>query len=107
MGEELTDGLLDVAVADAVYVLLRGHPELELSVDGWSSFYVLEETTASLRAVGIMTLLPTGELPMEVELSREADRTRYSLSMGLADTRWTSLSESKRWKSVYLYANRD
>jgi hypothetical protein len=104
---EFADNTSDAAVAAAVYVLLRGHPDLHLAVDGWTTFHVIRETTASLKAVGIMTILPTGELPLEVELSREPNGARYLLRVGLVDERWHSLSESKRWKSVYLYATQD
>jgi hypothetical protein len=92
------------ALADAVYVFLRGHPNLDIAVDGWSMFQVVEETTTSLKAVGIMTVLPSGELPMELELSRESNATRYWMRICLVDECWSSLSESKRWKAVYLYA---
>jgi hypothetical protein len=91
-------------LADAVYVLLRGDPNLDVAVDGWSMFQVVQETTTSLKAVGIMTVLPSGELPMELEFSRESNATRYRLRMSLVDEGWYSLSESKRWKAVYLYA---
>jgi hypothetical protein len=66
---------------------------------------IVRETTTSLRAVGIMHVLPPDELPLEVELSREVGSTRYWLRIGVGDTRWYSLSDSKRWKAVYLYAD--
>jgi hypothetical protein len=98
------DASRDEALADAAYLFLRGHPDLDIAVDGWSMFQIVEETAPSLKAVGIMTVLPSGELPMELELSRGSNSTRYRLRMGLVDEGWFSLSKSKRWKAVYLYA---
>lgn len=100
---EVTDYSRD-PVADAIYIFLRGLPDLDLPVDGWTSFHVVGEATESLTAVGIMTVLPTNELPLEVEFWTESNQMRYRLRVGLVDERWHSLSESKRWKSVYLYA---
>lgn len=65
------------------------------------------ETATSLRAIGIMHVLPTGELPIEVELTREPRSTRYLIRIGADDSRWGSLSDSKRWNAVYLYATGD
>ena len=65
---------------------------------------LVQETRTSLRAVGIMHVLPAGELPLEVELSREFGSTRYRVRVGIEDARWNSLTDSKRWKVVYLYA---
>jgi hypothetical protein len=103
VGGELTDYSRD-PLADATYIFLRGLPDLDLSVDGWTSFHVIRETEVSLTAVGIMTVLPADDLPLEVEFSTESNETRYLVRVGLVDERWHSLSESKRWKSVYLYA---
>ena len=66
---------------------------------------VVHETRTALRAVGIMYVLPASELPLEVELSREFGSTRYRVRVGVEDGRWGSLSDSKRWKVVYLYAS--
>jgi hypothetical protein len=104
---DLADNASERAVANAVYVLLRGDRNLHLTVDGWTSFHVIHETPVSLKVVGIMTILPSDDLPLELELSRESNGARYLLRIGLADERWQSLSESKRWKSVYLYATQD
>jgi hypothetical protein len=68
---------------------------------------LVRENAASLQAVGIMHILPTGELPLEVELSREPALTRYRLRIGVGDARWDALSHSKRWSAVYLYAGRE
>jgi len=104
---DLPDNLSDAALADAIYGLLRGDRDLHLAVDGWTSFHVTHETPLSLKVVGIMTILPADDLPLEVDVSRDSNGARYLLRIGLADERWYSLSESKRWKSVYLYATQD
>lgn len=94
----------DDALAESIYDLLRGDPELPLSVDGWLMFYVIAETEASLRAVGVMAILPADDCPMEVELKWEADAICYSLCLGNVGSTWWSQSESKRRNAVYLYA---
>lgn len=94
----------DDALAESIYDLLRGDPELPLSVDGWLMFYVIAETEASLRAVGVMAILPADDCPMEVELKWEADAICYSLRLGSVGSSWRSQSESKRRNAVYLYA---
>jgi hypothetical protein len=95
----------EAAFTYASYLYLRGIPNIDVAVDGWRMLRLVSETAASLRAVGIMYVLPTGEIPIEVELSRELRSTRYWLRVGMDDSRWGSLSDSKRWKAVYLYAN--
>ena len=80
-------------------------PNLDIAVDGWRMLRLVRETPTSLRAVGLMHVLPAGELPIEVELSRDVGSTRYRLRIGVGDARWDSLSDSKRWNAVYLYAS--
>ena len=77
------------------------------AVDGWRLLRLVHEGEASLRAVGLMYVLPSSELPLEVQLSRVPGSTRYWARMGLNDERWKSLSDAKRWKVVYLYASGD
>jgi len=84
---------------------LRFIPNLDAAVDGWRILRLVREDATSLQAVGIMHVLPTGELPLEVELSREPASTRYRLRIGIGDARWEALSHSKRWNAVYLYAS--
>lgn len=84
---------------------MRAIPSLDVAVDGWKTLRLVSETRTSLRAVGIMYVLPASELPLEVELSREVSSTRYRVRVAVEDARWNSLSESKRWKAVYLYAS--
>jgi hypothetical protein len=93
------------AFAYALELYLRAIPNLDTAVDGWRMLRLVRENATSLQAVGIMHVLPTGELPLEVELSREPALTRYRLRMGIGDARWDALSHSKRWKAVYLYAS--
>jgi hypothetical protein len=100
-----TDPAGEEAFTYALELYLRTIPKLDVAVDGWRMLRILRETAASLRAVGIMYVLPTGELPLEVELSRELGSTRYWLRMGIGDACWDSLSDSKRWTAVYLYAS--
>lgn len=92
------------ALAESVYHLLRGDPDLPLSVDGWRMFRVVDETEATLRAVGVMAILPADDCPMEVELKWEADAISYSLRLGVVGAGWWAKSESKRWKAVHLYS---
>jgi hypothetical protein len=100
-----TDPAGEEAFTYALELYLRVIPNLDVAVDGWRMLRIVRETAASLRAVGIMHVLPTGELPLEVELSRELGATRYWLRIGMGNACWDSLSNSKRWKAVYLYAN--
>lgn len=67
---------------------------------------IVSETDDFLRAVGIMYVLGTGEfeLPMEVELSKQRGSISYSVRIGINDARWRLLTDSKRWKAVYLYS---
>lgn len=78
---------------------------LNAALDGWKMFRFVIDTATSLRAVGIMHVLPRGELPVEVTLSTGLEGTRYWLQIGTGDSRWESLSDARRWKAVYLYAS--
>jgi hypothetical protein len=101
-----TDPSDEAAFAYALELYLRAIP-IRVVLDGWKQLQLVHETATSLRAVGLMTVLPTGERPLEVELFREHGSTRYWLRTGVDDAHWRSLSESKRWKAVYLYASGD
>jgi hypothetical protein len=79
-------------------------PGIDGSLDDWKMLRVVTETANSLRAVGLMYALPSGELPVEVELSLQGGSLEYIVRVGAADAQWNSLSKSKRWKAVYLYA---
>jgi hypothetical protein len=98
------DPLSDEAFTYALYLFLRTVPDLDVTVDGWRMVKLIRETAVSIRAVGIMQLLPSGDLPMEVEFSKGPDMIRYWIRVGTGDPLWYSRSESKRWNAVYLYA---
>jgi hypothetical protein len=102
-----TDPSSEAAFGYALELYLSSIPNLGVALDGWSQLRLVRETATSLRAVGIMYVLPTAELPVEVDLSRDRDSTHYFIRIGINDDRWSSLTESKRWKAVYLYASGD
>ena len=99
-----TDPAGEDAFSYAFELYLRALPHLGVTVDGWRMLRIVDETRTSLRAVGIMHILPAGERPLEVDLCREGGSIRYRLRVGM-DARWNSLSDSKRWKAVYIYAS--
>lgn len=47
-----------------------------------------------------MYVLPSGLLPLEIELTRKGNEVHYEMWIGDAG----SCSESKRWSALYLYA---
>lgn len=89
----------------ALELFLRAN--LNAALDGWKMCRLVVDTETSLRAVGIMHVLPHGELPVEVTLSTGLQGTRYRLQIGICDSRWESLSDAKRWKAVYQFATRE
>jgi hypothetical protein len=93
------------AFAYALALFLRVIPDLDVPLDGWKMFRLASETATSLRAVGIMHVLPRGLLPVEVTLSKDPRGTQYRVQIGTGDSQWESLSDSKRWGAVYLYAS--
>jgi hypothetical protein len=94
-------------LATALYFLLWSIEELEVSVDGWSLLQVVRESDDSLDAVGLMTLLPNGSIPMAISVRAAADGIAWSAQVAVPDQEWDSLSHSKRWNSVYLHATGD
>lgn len=94
----------DDTLAEAVYRLFRGDPEFPLDVDGWAMFRVMQETDATLRAVGLMAFLSVKDSPMEVELTLASDAISWSCRLGLVEGTFWSQSESKRWKALHLYS---
>ena len=94
----------DQELGDALYVLLYSIDLKNISVDGWNSFYVIRESRNSLDAVGLMTLLPTGSVPIEINVSSIESGFSWSVQIGRLDSEWLGMSESKQWKQVYLYA---
>lgn len=83
---------------------LRALPNLHVAVDGWTHLNVVEESPNVLRAVGIMWVLPPRKLPFDVKLRFDNGKTEYRVLVGSDDERWGALTESKRWKAVYLYS---
>jgi hypothetical protein len=83
---------------------LRALPNLHVAVDGWTHLNVVEELPNELRAVGIMWILPSSKLPIDVKLRFDNGKIEYRILVGSDDERWAGLTESKRWKAVYLYA---
>jgi hypothetical protein len=97
----------DEEFADALYAMLRSIDDLCVTVDGWTFFRVVQESADSVDVVGLMVLLPGGSVPIAISL-RSAERgLDWSLQIGRQDGVWLSLSDSKRWNSVYLYASGD
>jgi hypothetical protein len=93
------------AFAYALELFIRVIPDLDVPLDGWKMFRLVSETATSLRAVGIMHVLPSGVLPVEITLSTGPRGTQYRVQIGVGDSQWESLSDSKRWEAVYLYAS--
>ena len=75
-----------------------------MSVDGWALLRVVRESAQQLEVVGLMTLLPSGALPISISLEGQAASFEWSVRIGRLDARWLSLSSDKQWNSVYLYA---
>jgi hypothetical protein len=96
----------DVAMADALYCLLRTN-EVGVCVDGWVYIRITRESQGDVEALGLMSLLPTGSVPMAVHVSGTPVELAWTVQIGCEDEEWRALSESKRWKNVYLYANGD
>jgi hypothetical protein len=92
----------DGDVAAAIYAMLWAMEDL--FVDGWSLFRVVRESDDSLEALGLMTLLPDGSVPISVTVKADEIGLAWSARPGLQDQQWLALSNSKRWNAVYLYA---
>jgi hypothetical protein len=94
----------DDQLGHALYFMLWSLGDPDVTVDGWTVFKVTGETDASLDAVGLMTLLPGGSMPMALHVEAADPGISWSARASLNDEAWLSLSGSKRWKNVYLYA---
>lgn len=93
----------DEDLADALYALLWSI-ETGVSVDGWALLRVVRESAQELDAVGLMTLLPSGAVPIGISLRARAGSFEWSMRIGRMDARWLALSSDKQWSSVYLHA---
>jgi hypothetical protein len=94
-------------LAAAAYAMLWSIDELDVSVDGWALFHVVRESESSLEAVGLMTLLPSGSVPIGIDVRTDDVSLAWSVQVGCQDQSWLALSASKRWNSVYLYGSGD
>jgi hypothetical protein len=93
----------DSALTFALEFHLRSVPGFS-AMDGWKLLRIAHETSISIRVVGVIYLLPTGERALEVEFNRGDGSAFYQIRVGIEDAKWRSLSDSKRWNAVYLYA---
>ena len=96
----------DTELADAIYSLLRTN-DVGVTVDGWGFIRIVRETHEGIEAVGLMSLLPSGSVPMAVHVEANAAGLVWTVQIGREDEDWRTLSESKKWKRVYLYASGD
>src|SRR5262249_9789573 len=94
----------DDELEDALYDLLWSIDEKGVSVDGWAYFRVIRESEESIDAVGLMTLLPSESVPIEINVKAQDDGFAWSVLIGRLDPAWLALSNRGRWIRVYLYA---
>lgn len=92
----------DDQLSHALYFMLWSLSDV--TVDGWTVFKVTSESEDSLDAVGLMTLLPSGSMPMAIHVVATEQGLEWNAQVSLKDESWLSLSSSKRWKSTYLFA---
>ena len=95
----------DDEIAHALYFMLWHIDDQNVCVDGWMQFRIIRESENSLDAVGLMSLLPTGSVPMEVSVSATERGLAWSAQVARREPAWLSLSASKQWKQVCLYAS--
>jgi hypothetical protein len=94
----------DAELADALYGLLRTN-DVGVTVDGWGLVRVVRESPREVEAVGLMWLLPSGSVPIAVKVEATSTGLAWKAQVGREDGEWQAQSESKRWKSVYLFAS--
>jgi hypothetical protein len=94
----------DEDVAHALYFMLWSLEDRSVAVDGWELFRIIRESGDSLDAVGLMSLLPTGSVPIEISVNATQRGLVWTAQVARRDSAWLSLSDSKQWKRVYLYA---
>ncbi|MEM7279202.1 MAG: hypothetical protein AAF385_13865 [Pseudomonadota bacterium] len=83
---------------------LRALPNLDTAVDGFTQLNVVEETSTYIRIVGVSYILPFSLLPIDATFQYLGTKVEYSVLVGIDDDTWKGLSDSKRWKAIYLYA---
>lgn len=96
----------DKELASALYGLLRTS-DIAVTVDGWGFFGTVRESPQEVEAVGLMSLLPTGEVPIEVRVEATSAGLAFEARVGRDDDAWRALSDSKRWKLLYQYVYGD
>lgn len=101
--EAVADGP-DDELANSMYRLLWTLETSEASVDGWLYFAVIRETASEISTVGLMSLLPSGSIPIQVDVRVSDDQAQWVVRFGRMNLTWLELSESKRWNYVYLYS---
>jgi hypothetical protein len=97
----------DDQLGHALYVVLSSLRDPDVTIDGWTLFKVVREADDLLDAVGLMTLLPSGAVPMALQLKTTESGVAWSAQISLRDEVWLSWPDSKRWKNVYLFAGGD
>jgi hypothetical protein len=93
-------------LASALYGLLRTS-DIAVTVDGWGFFGTVRESPQEVEAVGLMSLLPTGEVPIEVRVEATSAGLAFEARVGRDDDAWRALSDSKRWRLLYQYVDGD
>ena len=74
------------------------------SLDDFDFFCVIDETSTHMEIIGLAYFLPNRTLPLKVSFSLENENMTYRVLLGSDATNWHALSDSKRWKAVYLHA---
>ncbi len=96
----------DSELAEALYALLRTN-DVGVTVDGWDFIRIVRESQREVESVGLMSLLPGGSVPIAVQVETTPMGLAWTARVGRDDSEWQAQSDSKRWKSVYLFANGD
>lgn len=94
----------DDKLAYALECLLWSIEDKDFSVDGWTYFRVKRESENALDVVGLMTLLPSGSVPIAINVQGQDKGFVWSAQIACVDADWLALSHSRQWKDVYLYA---
>lgn len=95
----------DDQLEHALYFMLWGLGDSDVAVDGWTFFKITGESNSSLDAVGMMDLLPEGSMPIALHVRASDGEIRWNARASLNDEGWLSMSDSKRWTKVYLFAS--
>ena len=94
----------DDQLGEALYRMMWKADDLDLDVDGWRFFHVVRESNDSIDAVGLMTLLSNGSIPIAIKVSAAEEGLAWVVQVARQDRDWLALSDSKQWNCVYLYA---